>query len=168
MFHISGPHLNRAAACEPILRALPDWFGIEQAIVEYVNAINELPTFLAHDGDSSSKPFGFMSIKRHSPECAELYVLGVLASHHRQGVGRALLLHVEQWLINDGVRFVQVKTLSPSRPCIYYDATRRFYQSMGFVDLEEFKTLWGERNPCLMMIKALPLPLPPTVHGRSA
>jgi GNAT superfamily N-acetyltransferase len=155
VIRIDGPFLHRARDCEPILRALPDWFGIEQAIVDYVAAIDGLPTFLAHDGDANSKPVGFMSIKRHSPQCAELYVLGVLASHHRHGVGRALLEKTEAWLAADAVRFLQVKTLSPSRPCIHYDATRRFYQAMGFVDLEELKTLWGERNPCLMMIKSL-------------
>lgn len=155
MIHITGPHLKRAADCEPILRALPDWFGIEQAIIEYVAAIDSLPTFLAHDGHSDSEPIGFMSVKRHSAQCAELYVLGVLASHHRRGVGRALLEKTEQWLIDDSVRFLQVKTLSPSRPCIHYDDTRRFYEAMGFVHLEELKTLWGERNPCLMMIKSL-------------
>ena len=152
---ISGPHRNSASVCEPILRALPDWFGIEQAIQDYVAAIDSLPTFLAHDGKANPRPIGFMSIKPHSPQCAELYVLGILASHHRHGIGRALLEHSERWLIDQGTRFLQVKTLSPSRPCIHYDATRRFYQAMGFVHLEELKTLWGERNPCLMMIKSL-------------
>ena len=33
-FTIVGPVLNAAAVAEPILRALPDWFGIEEAIVE--------------------------------------------------------------------------------------------------------------------------------------
>jgi hypothetical protein len=28
---ITGPEFNQGAICEPILRSLPDWFGIEEA-----------------------------------------------------------------------------------------------------------------------------------------
>lgn len=28
--------------------------------------------------------------------------------------------------------------------------------ALGFVPVEEFKTLWGEHNPCLLLIKSLP------------
>jgi GNAT superfamily N-acetyltransferase len=97
-----------------------------------------------------------MSIKRHSAQAAELYVLGVRAEHHRQGIGRMLLDAVEQWLEAQGVCFLQVKTLSASACSAEYDRTRRFYEAMGFVPLEEFPKLWSERNPCLMMIKSLP------------
>lgn len=54
-----------------------------------------------------------------------------------------------------GVGFLQVKTLSPTHPDPFYARTRQFYQSMGFQPLEEFPTLWGEANPCLLMIKHL-------------
>ena len=33
-FVIEGPLLDQAARCEPILRALPDWFGIETSSLE--------------------------------------------------------------------------------------------------------------------------------------
>jgi GNAT superfamily N-acetyltransferase len=151
--HIIGPELDRHSECESILRALPDWFGIESAIVQYVRDIENLPTFLAHNDDAHT--IGFMSVRRHFPCAAELHVLAVRAEHHRRGVGRALLDRVERWLREEGVRFLQVKTLSPSRPCESYEQTRRFYEAMGFTALEEFPTLWDPRNPCLMMIKAL-------------
>ena len=34
---ITNPGLGQAALCEPILRSLPDWFGIESALVNYTS-----------------------------------------------------------------------------------------------------------------------------------
>ena len=48
-----------------------------------------------------------------------------------------------------------VKTLSQGRPHEFYDKTREFYFSIGYVALEEFKELWGSLNPCLLMVKYL-------------
>ncbi len=147
---IEGPDLGLASVCEPILRALPDWFGIEEAIVHYVEAIEGLPTFTAVvDGHVA----GFISVKRHNDYSAEMYVLGVRPENHRRGIGRALVERVESWLHDEGVEFLQVKTVGPSRPCPSYDRTRAFYEAMGFRPLEEFKTLWNEANPCLVMVK---------------
>jgi len=150
---IDEPATGLASECEPILRALPDWFGIEQSIVQYVLDIEQLPTIIARD--ESGAAAGFMSIKQHFPQAAELHVLAVRAEHHRRGIGRAMLAKAEQWLATQGVHILQVKTLSPSRVCEAYERTRMFYEAMGFLPLEEFPKLWGERNPCLLMVKPL-------------
>ena len=63
--------------------------------------------------------------------------------------------HAEDVLRSQGVRFLQVKTLSPRRACEHYDRTREFYLAMGYVPLEEFPLLWDERNPALQLVKAL-------------
>jgi len=152
-YRVVGPELGTAPRCEAILRSLPMWFGIESAIVEYVTNIESLPTFLAIDLDENA--IGFMTVKRHSPESAELYVLAVREAWHHRGVGAALLRNVENLLRRERTRFLQVKTLAPIANYEPYDRTRRFYQSMGFVPLEVFPTLWDPRNPCLQMIKAL-------------
>jgi ribosomal protein S18 acetylase RimI-like enzyme len=149
---IEGPLLGQGRICEPILRALPQWFGIEESLVQYVRDIEALPTFIARIGDVAA---GFISIRQHFSESAEMHVLGVRPEFHRRGIGRALVEHVERWLIEQNIEYLQVKTLGPSRPCIEYDLTRKFYQAMGFRPLEEFKTLWSERNPCLVMVKGL-------------
>lgn len=81
--------------------------------------------------------------------------MGVLPAYHARGIGRAMLEHAERWLIERGVRYLLVKTLSARRDCPKYALTRRFYRSVGFVDLEEFPTLWDPRNPCLQLIKTL-------------
>ena len=66
-----------------------------------------------------------------------------------------MLTQSEEWLKKDGVEFLQVKTIAPSRVDKNYERTRHFYESLGFRPLEEFKTLWGEGLPCLQMVKKL-------------
>jgi GNAT superfamily N-acetyltransferase len=145
--------------CDRVLRSLPEWFGIEQAIVDYVTAVESMPTFVAsHNGQE----IGFLSIKQHFPDCAEAYVLGILPAHHRQGAGRAMFAVAEQWMRGQGVRFLQVKTLAPTAKSDYYDRTREFYETIGFTPLEVFPTLWSERNTCMLMIKSL---APPSANG---
>jgi len=152
-FTVTGPLLGQASACEPILRSLPDWFGIEDAIVYYVAEIEGLPTFLALDGEQ--RPAGFLSLKQHYPHAAELYVLGVRSEWHRRGMGRALLAGAEEYLRDRGVEYLQVKTLAPSHPDQNYARTRGFYEAMGFRPLEVLADLWDEANPCLLMVKRL-------------
>jgi len=152
LVNIEGPLLGQSAVCGPILRVLPEWFGIEAATAQYIHDVDELPTFVAFvDG----RAVGFMSVKQHFPQSAELYVLGVLPEMHRQGVGQALLSAVEAYLCEQGVEYLQVKTLSASHPDPGYAKTRAFYEAMGFRPLEEFPTLWGEANPCLLMVKSV-------------
>jgi ribosomal protein S18 acetylase RimI-like enzyme len=143
---------DHIAACERILRNLPGWFGIEDAIVEYVAQVGELPTFVAL---REQETIGFLTIERHSKAAAEIIVMGVAKSHHRRGVGRALVGAAENYLREQSVEFLQVKTLSASHDSPHYAQTRRFYRALGFQPLQEFPTLWDEANPCLQMIKWL-------------
>jgi GNAT superfamily N-acetyltransferase len=139
---------------ESILRGLPEWFGIESAIVDYVDAARTLPSYLAvEDGEV----VGVCLVERHFPQAAEVHLLAVDRAWHRRGVGRALMDAVEQDLGDEGVAFLQVKTLGASRESLEYALTRRFYEALGYVALEEFDadTLWPG-NPCLVMIKHLP------------
>ena len=150
---ITEIHNNKSEICERILRALPDWFGIEQAIIDYTRDVADMPMFCAQE---DSETIGFVSLKHHNEHTAEIYVMGVLSEFHRQGIGRKLIEGCERYLVERKYRFLTVKTLSPSRDSAEYERTRKFYEGMGFLPLEEFKTLWGESNPCLFMAKALP------------
>jgi GNAT superfamily N-acetyltransferase len=138
---------ERSRICESILRELPDWFGIEEATAAYIRDVAELPTFAVGDD-------GFLSVKLHTQLAAEVYVMGVREERHRQGLGSALLAAAEEYLCALGVEYLQVKTLGPSHPDEGYARTRRFYESRGFVALEELHDLW-ENNPCLLMVKRL-------------
>jgi ribosomal protein S18 acetylase RimI-like enzyme len=141
---------------ERLLRSLPEWFGIESAIVGYVAAAARLPTYLAWPA-GGSQPAGVLLATRHFPGAAEIYLMAVDPASHRSGAGRALVAALEADLIADGVEFLQVKTLGPAREDAGYERTRRFYAAAGFQPLEEIHGLWPE-NPCLIMIKSLRRP----------
>jgi GNAT superfamily N-acetyltransferase len=149
---IRGPLLGQAGVCAPILRALPQWFGIEQATLQYIQDIETLPTLTAWVGE---RAVGFVSFRQHNDYSAEVHVMGVLPEMHRRGIGRALLDRAEQILRQRGIEYLQVKTLSPSHPDEGYARTRAFYQAWGFRPLEEFPDLWGEDNPCLLLVKGI-------------
>jgi GNAT superfamily N-acetyltransferase len=136
---------------ESILRALPDWFGIESALLMYAADARRYLTFIA---EADGAPAGFITLHAHFPAAAEVHCIAVLQPFHRRGVGRALIDFAERHLRTRGVRFLQVKTQGESRPCENYARTLRFYLAMGFVRVEEFSTLWPG-VPALMLIKAL-------------
>jgi GNAT superfamily N-acetyltransferase len=151
-FVIAGPHFEQSAVCSSILRALPDWFGIEQALMGYEAAINKLPTFLAEAGDQT---VGFLSLKQHNPYSAEIYVMGVVPAFHHAGIGRALVESAQQYAKSLRIEYLQVKTLGPSNDDAGYAQTRAFYAAMGFRPLEEFAQIWDENNPCLVLVKKI-------------
>jgi ribosomal protein S18 acetylase RimI-like enzyme len=180
------------ATVERLLRQLPEWFGIESSVIEYIESARRLPAYLAWPHDppepASSPPApagsppapvgspsgrvgsppglaaGVLLAVRHFPRSAEIYLMAVDPAVHRQGAGRALVATLEADLIADGVEFLQVKTLGPSHPDPGYARTRQFYASVGFRPLEEITGLWPD-NPCLIMIKTL---RPGTARGGGA
>ena len=152
-FAIQGPHLGTSAACTPVLRALPAWFGIEEALVRYSTDIDDLPTFVATDPEK--QVIGFLTLKQHGLYSAEVYVMGIRPEVHHRGIGRALVSEAQAWLRKQAVEYLQVKTLGPSNEDPNYTLTRAFYQAMGFRPLEELMQLWDENNPCLILVKRL-------------
>lgn len=149
---IQGPLLEQGLPCEPILCGLPDWFGIEESIQEYVREMDKMPTFLACQGEAV---VGFLSLKTHNQYSSEIYVTGIKTELHRQGIGKRLVQAAETYLRANEIEYLQVKTLSDSHPDEGYAKTRAFYQAVGFRPLEELSMLWEEDNPCLLMVKRL-------------
>jgi len=148
---IEGPGVASPAECEALLRSLPDWFGIEASLIQYAKDAAALPTLVARVNGALH---GFLTVKRHFAESAEIHCVAVHADHRHRGIGRALLAACEAWLASEGVRLLQVKTLGPSRPSAPYAETRRFYERAGSTPVEEFPTLWAG-NPCLQLAKPL-------------
>jgi coenzyme F420-0:L-glutamate ligase/coenzyme F420-1:gamma-L-glutamate ligase len=138
---------ERSRIADAVLRDLPEWFGIEESTRHYIEHAATLPTFAVEP------ELGFLCVEQHTPAAAELYVMGVRRSHHRRGIGRALVAAAESWCRAQRIRYLHVKTLGPSRPSRGYDATRAFYESVGFVALEELHGLWDEGNPTLVLVK---------------
>ena len=137
--------------CEHILRGLPDWFGIEEALVNYVNDIKVMQTWVARRGDTVA---GFLTLNRHNAHSAEIHVMAVAQAYHGQGYGRQLIEFAQQVLQREHFDFLQVKTLATTSPDPHYARTRGFYEHLGFKPLEE-NLLWGKANPCLIMVKHL-------------
>ena len=140
--------LERSAICRRVLEALPDWFGLPDAVERYISDVAALPVLAVED-------IGFLALKVHNDTAAEIYVMGVLPEHHHHRIGTALVEDAENLLRAMGVEYLQVKTLGPSEPSEHYAATRRFYESRAFRPLEELTAIWGEENPCLIMVKRL-------------
>lgn len=151
MTEVTGA-VQKSAICDAVLRALPDWFGIEQSIVDYVREVQPMPFYAVHAGEL---PVGFVALKVHNRYTAEVYVMGVLARFHRQGVGKALIQACEAFCRARGIEFLTVKTLAASRAHAGYAKTRAFYHAMGFRPLEVFPALWDPQNPCLFLAKRL-------------
>ena len=156
---IDGPSLKMAAPCESILRSLPQWFGMESALAQYMMDIETMPTFAANVQETV---VGFLTVKQHNEHAAELYVMGIRPEFHRRGIGRRLVGRAEAYLKQNGVEFLQMKALGPSRRNEAYERTRTFYAALGFRSLEEFKHLWSSENPCLIMVKYLKNQLAPS------
>ena len=145
---VSDP-ARRSRLCHGILAELPEWFGLPESNERYEREVAELPTFAIGDA-------AFLSLKLHSHGAAELYLMGVRPELHGRGLGSELLQVAEAYLRNRGVEFFHVRTLGPSHPSERYAATRAFYQARGFVPLQELQGVWGEDNPCLILVKHLP------------
>ena len=141
-----------ADICRPILQSVHRWFGIESINEAYIQYVDEHPTFIAYEDDM---PIGFLSLKRHYAQAVEIWVIAVHVDYHRRGVGRALLDSTEAMLREEGVKFLQVKTLNDTHPSPEFALTREFYKGMGFVPLEVFPTIWSEDHPALQLIKVL-------------
>lgn len=136
---------------ERILRALPDWFGIEEAIVSYVEQAARLDSYLALVDD---EVVGAALVTRHFAASAELTLIAVELARRGAGIGRALIQEVERHLRADGCRFLEVHTVGPSYEHEGYAATRAFYESIGFTAMHEFEGLdWD--GPTLVYVKAL-------------
>lgn len=134
-----------------ILKSLPDWFGIPEAIEEYGVDSGGKPFFCAFDGEV---PIGFLYLKETGRYTVELAVMGVLREYHRQGIGRKLFEEAREKARQMGYSFMQVKTVQMGRYDVY-DATNRFYLSLGFKELEVFPNLWDEWNPCQIYIMSI-------------
>lgn len=138
--------------CETILASLPLWFGIPEANREYIEGVI---TSIFYAVFLDARAIGFFAFHRDFSHVAEIYVCGIHPAYHDKGLGSAVLHHIEKQLMQQKVKYLTVKTLSPQHPSKEYAATREFYKANGFEPLAEFPDLWGAANPCLQMIKRL-------------
>lgn len=146
---------QKSAIAETVLKALPEWFGIEDATRAYIEAVQK-QYMVAYEGAEGF--VGFASLEETGALACDMHVLGVLPAYHGTGVGKKLVRALEYRARTLKKRYVTVKTLSEAHPDVHYAKTRSFYQHLGYAPLETLPELWGRDNPCLYMIKALEVP----------
>ncbi len=134
-----------------VLNDLPEWFGMPESTEEYINDSQEKP-FLA--SFSNDELVGFVVLGASSPDCAEIFVMGVKKKFHHKGAGRQLNQAYELLVKNLGYTYTQVKTVE-SGHYDEYDITNNFYKALGYKELEVFPSLWDEWNPCQIYVKYL-------------
>jgi GNAT superfamily N-acetyltransferase len=162
-FSVHGPLFQQGETADLILRALPAWFGIQDARARYVEAVDELETFVALPPGPPcagqvirpDKVIGFVALRETSRDALEVHVMGVLPAWHRRGAGRQLVERCATYARAEGYSLLHVKTLAPSHPDTGYAATRAFYEALGFRPLEELPQVWGPENPCLLLVRPL-------------
>jgi GNAT superfamily N-acetyltransferase len=144
---------DKGKICREIMSDLSDWFSVPEVIDACAEAVETLPMFGCR---VKEQVIGFVSLKQHPPSAMEILVIAARRSHHRGGVGKALLTAAEQAARKANCRLLTVKTLAPrDRDEPHYDATRAFYDDNGFIRAEVFPTLWHEDHPCLFLVKPL-------------
>jgi len=102
-----------------LLDDLPEWFGIPEAVDQYVADSATMPTLLATD--EAGEPVGVLVHRQHFPESVEIYVMAVARRRHRQGIGGALVDTLAAQASSAGARLTSVKrserhTPTPATP----------------------------------------------------
>lgn len=118
---VDGPRPLRANDAGSILRSLPEWFGQEQALLDYARDAQSLPTFSV---SAAGTPVAFLTLRPHFAESAEVSCTAVQRAQRQRDLGRAMLGAAERWWCAQGGRLLQVKTLGPSHPDPSYAQTR--------------------------------------------
>lgn len=135
-----------------LLTTVPEWFAQPESNEEYIEAARSKETWTVRNREGAV--VGVTLIDRHFPHVAEVHLIVVDRSMHGAGTGTAMLRAVEDDAGRREVGLLQVKTLGALHPDPGYARTRHCYERWGFLSLEE-TALWGEGNPCLIMVKPL-------------
>ena len=140
------------AACSAILRGLPEWFGIEEANLAYIEILGRIPTAVAH---IDQQVVGFIALEQSNSKSMEIHVMAADRSLHNRGIGTLLVNWAQEQCREARVPWLHVKTRGPSTPDPYYELTRAFYFAKGFDALFESLTLWGPSDAALILVKKL-------------
>lgn len=117
------------------------WFGRPDSNAAYAAGMATREAFAACEG---SRCRGLIAIETHFTVTCNIWWLAVSPGAHRRGAGRALVQHVADLARDRGCRRLVVETMSPRCKSPEYEATRRFYEAVGFAPLVEFEPSPGD------------------------
>lgn len=115
---------SKSNITDSLLRQLPEWFGVEGSIIEYVDNVKDTIFYVAFDNDN---PIGFLSLKFNNKYTSEVYVMGITKEYHKIGIGRQLIEKSVVYSRENGYKLLMVKTLGESHQDKHYKKTREFY-----------------------------------------
>jgi GNAT superfamily N-acetyltransferase len=100
---------------------------------------------------------GFAVVARARPRSAEVEWIGIDPDHRGRGHGTALLEAILAELVAAGTALVEAKTLDATAGYAPYEATRAFWETNGFVQIDMIDPLpgWQTGNPCALYVAAL-------------
>ena len=140
-------------ACCSIAKGLSEYFT-ENAVETMSKDMKKHLLYIAAD---LAEVVGFMAINCKNNHVAEISWAAVELEHQHQGIGSALIDYIINDLKSQGIRLLQVKTLSEDVKYPPYEITRRFYEKMGFIHIETIDPYpgWETNNPCAIYVKIL-------------
>ncbi len=154
MVHVRTATLDDVAQCVAVLGALPDFFTLDT----HEKLAAEMRVGRTWVAEVESRDIcGFIHVMQRSERSAEITFAAVLPESRRQGIGRALVAAAVRALRDTGVVLVEVKTLDATSNYEPYVATRAFWESQGFVQLDMIDPLpgWQSGNPSAIYVAAL-------------
>lgn len=139
--------------CLSISKELNEYFT-EDAITTLSQDLIKHSLFVALN---SNELAGFTTIHKKSKYVAEVLFTAVKREYNRQGIGSALVDYVVNALKSEGVRLLEVKTLSEDVDYFPYEKTRRFWKKNGFMLLETIDPFpgWEPGSPCAIYVRIL-------------
>ena len=141
------------ASCLTIARELDEYFT-ENAITRMSQDIANQSLYVAR---YINRVVGFVVMDYKSNHAAEISWMAVKLECQSQGIGSALVDRVANDLRSQGVKVMEVKTLSADVDYAPYEKTRHFYEKVGFMHLDTIDPYpgWEPGNPCAIYVKIL-------------
>ena len=127
---IIGPDLKERTQCAEVLRSLPMWFGIEDALLMYADDSVRLPGFAAVRGNQVQ---GFILLTQHFPHAWEVHCMAVRSEARNKGYGKALMAQLARRCVEQGLARFEWSVLDWNAPSI------AFYQSIGAAVMDDWK-----------------------------
>lgn len=140
-------------ACLSIAKDLHEYFT-ENAIETMRKDMQNHLLYIAED---LAEVIGFVIIQHKNKYLAEILWMAVKKSKWNQGIGSALIKYVAEELKSQGIRLLQIKTLSEDEKYLPYEKTHWFYEKMNFIHIETIDPYpgWAPDNPCAIYVKIL-------------
>jgi hypothetical protein len=115
---------------QKILKLLPEWFSIDDSLVEYIETVEKYPFFGAFINEDCVGFFQRIFIMKEL--ASDIYIYGIHPKHHCQMARKELYKTLEQNFINQGCKYMMVKTLSLLHLDKHYALIRKFYKAVDF------------------------------------